>query len=185
LLLLAGAPVAGTGPENGTTATIDLDATALRPGERALLSTRPVFRVLGVWGSRETSGAAATPNGLETLFEGPSEERFDLKLTRGDSAPSQSGAVVFPFNPIRVEEAPGLYLGFLRLVGRWEVAVPGAAAGDWDTVAGQDIDYEVPVFEEHLDHPTACVTIQREQDGYRALISDSCGPGADDGDTSK
>ncbi len=100
---------------------------------------------------------------------------MNLAFVRSDGLSRRGSEVVFPFDMANLLKEAGFHLGFVKLVGRWEVAEPGAEPGAWTVLAGSTLDYEVPVLEDHFEKPRVCVSVEHENDEYRLVISDSCG----------
>ena len=185
LVCLPAFPASGKAPASGTPVRVEVDAASVASGSRVLLDVQPHLRVLGVRPAKSNAGEKQSGKSLVTLFDGPSRESVDLQFVRSEALSSRGTQVAFPFDVAKLLKKPGLHLGFVKLVGRWEVSVPGAEPGEWTVLAGQKLDYEVPVLQDHLDKPEVCLTLESEHGAYRAVVSDSCGPSRTSGAASE
>lgn len=154
---------------------VRVDAVAVPRGARVRVELMPSLRVLGVRFASADETGGSQEKSLETVFEGPAAEPVNLEFLRTDTRRIYEAETTFGFDPATLKGIHGPHLGFVRLVGTWQLETPGKDDGTWSLVTREKVDSEAPVLGEALDHPSACMTIEPKNDGYYAFISDSCG----------
>ena len=176
LLGLLWLAVASQAQAPATHAEIELDAGGVPIGSRVRLEVNPSLRILGVKLVKTADSGVKVGKKLVTRFEGPSRDSVDLKLIHTAAKTSKETEAVFAFDAAGLKAKPGFHLGFVRLVGRWELASPGRKPDTWRILDEGSLDGEVPVLADRLDRPTVCVSIDRDGGRFRAVIADRCQP---------